>query len=116
MEKKRKITHTYVHKNRSVNKGLTENVVYDSLAPLSILRFKSGTLHAAFHDCWKSPGIYGSLWMPIQLLDMLKIENGLNVSDVRFAAQFCIRQIDLDRIIAKGNIITLNSDLSIIIS
>lgn len=115
MEKKRKITHTYEQESIAVNKGLTENVVFDSLAPLSILRFKSGTLHALFPDCWKIPGIYGTLWMPVKLLDVLHIEDGLNASDVCFAAQFRINQIELDRIISSGNIITLSSDLSIIL-
>lgn len=87
----------------------------DPSSPLTILSFKAGSLQADFSDCVKLPGIYGSIWTPIQLLDVLKIENGLNTSDVRFAAQFRMRQIDLDKLLSAGNVFFLSPQLSLII-
>lgn len=116
LDMKKHMTQGHKMEFRNVTKGLKDNVVFDPLAPLSILYFKSGSLHADFPDCRKYPGIYGTLWMPVKLLDELYIEDGLNASDVRFAAQFRLNQITLDRLLQNGGIITLCSDLSIIVS
>ena len=87
----------------------------DPSCPFTILSFKAGSLHAVFSDSVKLPGIYGSIWMPIQLLDVLKIENGLNTFDVRFVAQFKMSQIDLDKLLSAGKIFILYSNLSLIV-
>ena len=84
----------------------------DPDAPLGILTFKKGSLHAEFSDCVKSPGIYGSLFMSIELIDSLYIRNGVNDNDVRFVAQFGIDQISLDCVISSGKTISLSSTLT----
>ena len=88
------------------------NSFIDPLAPLSILTFRKGSLHADFSDCSKSPGIYGSLFIPVELLDHLRIRDGVNTNDVRFAAQFSLDQASLDCMISSGKTISLSSTLS----
>lgn len=92
-----------------------DNFFIDPEASLTILTFKAGSLLADFPDCVKAPGIYGSLMTPIELLDSLRIENGVNTGDVRFAAQFRLSQSSLDILVSFGTTFTLTSNLSIIL-
>ena len=114
MGKKKRIINSSKEELNKGTKRSSDISFIDPFAPFTILRFKAGSLHADFSDCLKLPGIYGSLWTPIQLLDVLKIENGMNASDVRFAAQFSINQMLLDRLLSTGMIFTLSSNLSLI--
>ena len=81
-------------------------------APLSILSFHEGTLHAAFSDCVKRPGIYGTIINPIELLDTLIIKDGVNTETVRFAAQFNWNQSTLNDYIKAGMKIMISENLS----
>ena len=82
-------------------------------APLTILTFKAGTLRACFPDCIKTPGIYGTIFWPIELLDKLIIEKGSNSHKIRFAAQFPIDQATLDKLTDKGVTINITENLSL---
>lgn len=100
--------------------GFEINTVHDGClidpsAPLSIIRFRAATLHSDFTEGVKSPGIYGTLLAPVELLDPLCIENGINVSDVRFAAQFSCTQRSIDMLVSSGKAIRLSSNLSLYI-
>lgn len=115
MEKKKPIINWSKEEfSKNINKASDISFI-DPSCPLTILSFKAGSLHAGFSDCVKQPGIYGSIWTPVQLLDVLKIENGMNTSDVRFAAQFRINQIDLDQLLSAGYVFILSSHLSLIV-
>ena len=81
-------------------------------APLAILSFKAGTLHAVFPDCVKRPGIYGTIMNPIELLDTLTIKDGINTETVRLAAQFSMLQADINKLIKEGKKILLSSNLT----
>ncbi|MDE6741618.1 MAG: hypothetical protein K2J58_04735 [Muribaculaceae bacterium] len=111
--KKRIINNSKEELNKEIKRSSDVSFI-DPFAPFTVLSFKAGSLHADFSDCLKFPGIYGSLWTPIQLLDVLKIENGMNASDIRFAAQFSINQMLLDRLLSMGMTFTLSSNLSFI--
>ena len=82
-------------------------------APLTMLTFKAGTLHADFQDCVKQPGIYGTILNPIELLDTLTIRNGVNATCVRFAAQFRLNQTSLNKKIKDGVKMVLTERLNI---
>lgn len=111
MKKRKSLTHLHIIESASGIQKEPNNILFESSARYSILCFKTGSLHAEFPDCCKSPGIYGTLFTPIQLLDMLHIKNGLNISVVRFAAQFRIKQYDLDQLLTAGKIFALSQEL-----
>lgn len=85
----------------------------DHRAPLSILSFKAGELFADFSEGVKKPGIYGNIMNPIELLDPLIIEDGINAKNVRFAAQFNWNQIEIDKRIKEGMRIGLSEKLEL---
>ncbi len=90
-----------------------EDMMIDNRAPLSILTFKAKTLNANFSNCIKNPGIYGSIKIPVELLDTLIIKDGMNVKTVRFAAQFRLNQIELNNRIKEGFKIELSENLEL---
>ena len=106
-------TSTFGHNDTDpLRKVLTKDSFIDTNASLSILSFKTGSLHADFPDCIKTPGIYGSVFEPVELLDRLHIRNGVNAYCVRFAAQFGLDQQSLDRLISSGFTISLTPGLT----
>ena len=97
------------------DKDLSNRFIIDSSAPLSVLNFSAGTLKVDLPDCIKRPGIYGTLFQPIEFLDSLFVENGVNKSSVRVAGQFKCSQNDIYEYIQKGYKIELKEDLTIVI-
>lgn len=90
------------------------NKVTDPTAPLSVLSFKAGSLLMDFQDSIRHPAIYGSLFMPNELLDEMHVSGGTNTNDVRFASHFFLTQDTLDRHLAAGMRFALATDLSFI--
>lgn len=85
----------------------------DNRAQLSILTFNAGELLADFTEGVKKPGIYGNIMNPIELLDNLMIKERINVTTVRFAAQFIWNQFEINKRIREGMRIGLSENLEL---
>ena len=90
------------------------NNITDPTAPLSVLSFKAGSLLMDFPDSIRHPAIYGSLFMPNELLDEMHVSNGTNTNDVRFASLFFLTQDTLDQQLAAGMRFALATNLSFV--
>lgn len=90
------------------------NDITDPTAPLSVLRFKAGSLLMDFPDSIWHPAIYGSLFMPNELLDEMHVSGRANTNDVRFASHFLLTQDTLDQCLAAGMRFALATNLSFV--
>ncbi len=82
-------------------------------SPLSILKFRPGTLHSDFSEGVNYPGIFGTIFNPIELLDILIIKEGKNENGVRFVGQFSLNQEEIDNMIGEGLKVGLTKKLEI---